>query len=126
MAAASSFSTAVEPVGPRVNVVIARGEIDVAHAKSFEDELRAALSGGPSVDLIVDLTGVTFIDSSGANVLVRVLEQQRRADRELAIVTNDRRVTMFFEVSRLDRVLRRFDSREDAVRALESADPGLS
>jgi|tagenome__1003787_1003787.scaffolds.fasta_scaffold19557784_3 anti-sigma B factor antagonist len=120
MVPASSFSTAVESLGPRLNVVIARGEIDLLHAEDFEDEMRSAVVGYRTVDLIVDLTEVTFIDSSGANALVRVLEHQRTANRELAIVTNDKRVTSLFEVSRLDRVLRRFDSRDDAVRALES------
>ena len=49
------------------------GEIDVYNAATLEDEIRKWLaSGGPP---ILDLTAVTFIDSTGLNMLARISEQ---------------------------------------------------
>jgi anti-anti-sigma factor len=50
--------------------VIATGEIDLTSAGDFGQALSAALDHGSS-ELVIDLSGVTFIDSSGLNELVR-------------------------------------------------------
>jgi anti-anti-sigma factor len=50
------------------------GEIDVYNADTLEDEIRKWLaSGRPRV---LDLTAVTFIDSTGLNMLARISEHQ--------------------------------------------------
>lgn len=47
-----------------------RGELDVATAPQLEDAV-AAVAGGPA-DLVLDMKGLTFVDSSGLTALVRV------------------------------------------------------
>ena len=54
--------------------VVAEGEIDLASSPDLRSELQALLDGGVRT-LVLDLSGVTFIDSSGLGVLVGVLKR---------------------------------------------------
>ncbi len=54
-------------------VVRATGELDIASAKTFEDELRRALAGERST-VILDLGEVRFIDSTGLKALLMAVE----------------------------------------------------
>ena len=58
------------------------GELDLANAGSLETELQAALADG--VEVIVDLTELTFIDSTGIALLVATVGQV--ADDRLGFV----------------------------------------
>jgi anti-sigma B factor antagonist len=103
-------------------VVAVAGDVDIGTAPDFEDELARAVeqhvgSGG----LVIDLTGVTFIDSTGLNSLVRAFERQRLMGSTLALVSDDSRVTMMLEVTRLDRVLQLYRTRDEAVAAVNGA-----
>jgi anti-sigma B factor antagonist len=51
-------------------VVVATGEIDMASAPALWEAMSEAIATGQG-DVIVDLSGVTFIDSQGLNVLLR-------------------------------------------------------
>ena len=59
-------------VGPHV-VVEVTGEIDVTSASVLRDRLLALLNRGVD-SLVVDLRGVTFVDSTGAGSLLRVFD----------------------------------------------------
>ena len=87
----------------------------MASAKDFERSLSTAVRGHDADALVVDLTNVSFIDSSGVSALVRTLERQRWAGGALAIVATDTRVTTIFEISGLDRLLRLYSSCEEAI-----------
>ncbi len=62
-------------------MVAARGEVDVATAPALRAAVDEALDRGPA-DVVVDLPGVTFIDSTGLGVLIgarrRCLDAGRR------------------------------------------------
>lgn len=66
-------------------VVEVRGELDL----STSDELRSALDAAFDTEpprIAIDLTGVTFMDSSSLGVLVATLERARQHDGELRLV----------------------------------------
>ena len=50
-------------------IVSVRGEIDVSTAGSLEEAVRSCLASSGRV--IIDLSGVRFMDSTGLNVLIR-------------------------------------------------------
>ena len=104
------------PAAP--SVVVVTGDVDLGTAPDFEDALSRAVEERLGSGLVVDLSGVTFIDSTGLNSLVRALERQRLAGSTLALVSDDSRVAMMLEVTRLDRVLRRYRTREEALAAV--------
>jgi anti-sigma B factor antagonist len=56
-------------------VVEVTGEIDVASAPVLRDRLLGLLNRG-AADLVVDLRGVTFVDSTGVGSLLRVYHRQ--------------------------------------------------
>lgn len=113
------FSVATERNDSSDNVVVVvAGDVDLGTAPDFEDELSRAVEQGLDGGLVIDLTAVSFIDSTGLNALVRAFERQRLAGESLALVSEDSRVTMMLEVTRLDRVLRCYPSRDEALAAV--------
>jgi anti-sigma B factor antagonist len=100
-------------------MVVVSGDVDLGTAPDFEDELAHAVEGNLGEGLVIDLSGVTFIDSTGLNALVRAFERQRLAGSSLALVSDDSRVAMMLEVTRLDRVLKRFPTRSEALAAVQ-------
>ena len=61
---------------PQACVIRLEGELDLDSARSFEAELRRA-EGSPVTTIVVDLSGLEFIDSSGISVLVYAAERSR-------------------------------------------------
>jgi len=79
------------------------GEIDVYTAPSLKKELVALIEGGCS-NVIVDLEGVAFIDSSGLGVLVSALRRAREREGSVRIVCSRDSVLKIFRITGLDKV----------------------
>lgn len=58
-------------MGPYTVVCVA-GELDVASAPALRDALLALLNRGGAGPLVLDLRGVTFMDSTGVGSLLRI------------------------------------------------------
>jgi anti-sigma B factor antagonist len=87
-------------------VVSVSGELDLAGAP----ELQSALSGVLEVPenrgrVIVDLTALEFIDSTGLGVVVGAATQAKDLDGNLVVVAAEGRVTSLLRLTRLDEVL---------------------
>ena len=50
------------------------GEIDLATGEAFEERAIEAVMDAPVSSVLIDLSGVTFMDSEGTRALIRVLE----------------------------------------------------
>lgn len=79
-------------------VLVAEGQID-SHTSSALDEALAAMSAETSVS--VDLSGVTFVDSSGLRVIVRAHKRQLGSGGELIIVEPSEPVVKLFDITGL-------------------------
>ncbi len=66
------------------DVVLVSGELDIVTAELLENELRDA-AAHTTEDLVVDLSGVSFMDSAGMNVLARIFKVLDRDDRSLVL-----------------------------------------
>jgi anti-sigma B factor antagonist len=75
--ASKRFSARAVPRGPQL-LVLATGELDIDASEELERRIAAA-AGGPYDEMVVDLAGVTFVDSAGINALLR---QRRRCAAE--------------------------------------------
>jgi anti-sigma B factor antagonist len=95
-------------------VVTARGQLDVATAPEFRQDLLEAQYGG-STRVVVDLDGVEFLDSMGLGVLVGALKRARTHDGELVVACSRDRLLHLFELTGLDRVLRLVGSVDEAL-----------
>jgi anti-sigma B factor antagonist len=114
----SRFSVHTEAEHSPATVVVVTGEVDLGTAPDFEDELARAVEEHQGTGLVIDLSAVSFIDSTGLNSLVRAFERQRLLGSQLALISDDSRVSMMLEVTRLDRILKRYATREEALAAV--------
>ena len=88
-------------IDERATVIAVAGEIHVSTAPEFSGILGATVEGGRT-SLVLDLTDVTFIDSTGLSVLLSALRQVTRAGGRLALVCSNPTVLRLFEITRLD------------------------
>ena len=72
------FGLTIEPLAGGAVRVALRGELDLEHAYTFDEELRRVEGERPPC-LVLDLKGLSFMDSCG---LARLLAANRRARRE--------------------------------------------
>jgi anti-sigma B factor antagonist len=72
---------------------------------------------------VVDLSGVTFMDSTGLSVLVGALKRLRLMDGRLTVVAPDDDLRRIFEVTGLDRSFTLCRRREDALEVLAGIRP---
>lgn len=94
------FSCAVEADGPGVTRVTLAGELDLATVPQLRAVLSEAAKDAELV--IVDLSELTFMDSTGILMILIAHSQIRAADRRLALVPGPRQVQRIFELTGLD------------------------
>jgi anti-sigma B factor antagonist len=93
-------------------VITVSGEVDLASSPVLDTAIIAAIESGSS-SLVIDLTDVSFMDSSGLGVIVRGLKRCREADKDLDLVITNERVLKVFGITGLDQVIPIHDSIED-------------
>jgi len=93
----------LEQQGDRV-LVRAWGEVDQASASTFEVELRRAIAANAH-GVMVDLRGVTFIDSIGLQVLASAATMAQASRRELTLLHASAQVRHVIELSGLEELL---------------------
>lgn len=94
-------------------VLTVSGDLDIASAAGFRDISLRTLGIDP-VTLVLDLTEVPFIDSSGIAVLVLLRRKARSRRSELRLVTH-RRIDSVLRVTGLTQAFDVYASREAAV-----------
>jgi anti-sigma B factor antagonist len=100
--------------GPGDGWCLARvaGEVDVATAPKLREQLLAAISQhGPKV--VLDLTEVGFLDSTGLGVIVGVLKRARTLGGDLRLVCPSPHLRRVFEITALDRTMPLSDTVDD-------------
>jgi anti-sigma B factor antagonist len=95
-------------------VVAPAGEIDMASAPQLREKLEELLDDGIA-DLVVDLSGVTFFDSSGLAVLVGAVKQTRPRGGSIRLAGARPLVLKVLEITRLTDVLPTFRTVEEAL-----------
>ena len=98
------------------SVIEVTGEVDVHTAPDLDAKLTEITSGG-SNKLIVDLSAVEFLDSTGLGVLVKALKHVREHDGSLSVVTATDRISKVFRITGLDAAIGLYDTVDEAVRA---------
>ncbi len=91
------------------------GEVDVYTAPKVKEELVSAIEGGCS-NVIIDMQGVGFIDSSGLGVLVSALRRARERDGAVRIVCTRDNILKIFRITGLDKVFPIFSDVAEAAR----------
>ncbi len=110
-----AFFEVVESEQPGVAVLDVRGEIDVATSPELQEILVELIGRGPEL-LIVNLTDVSFIDSTGLGVLVGAVRDVRARGGDLRLVVTEPHIVKLLELTGLDEVFSVVSNTSDAVR----------
>ena len=84
-------------------VIRPSGDIDLSRAPAFRTHISDVFQGGP-MRVVVDLTGVPYMDSSGVATLVEGMQLATRAGTKFILFGLQERVRSIFEIARLDTV----------------------
>src|SRR4051794_39815088 len=87
------------PIGGGGTLVLVAGEVDPRTASQLAEPLRVAMEAGGEV--VVDLSGVTFFDSSGIAVLIATHQALRSNDRGLVVRAPSRVVERVLQLAQL-------------------------
>jgi anti-sigma B factor antagonist len=100
-----------------ITVVTVTGEIDISTSALLREHLLRVITDGPDRSLVVNLAGVSFIDSTGTGVLVGVWHRVRATDASLALAAPSRQARGILDITGLTKVLPVYDTEAEAVQA---------
>ena len=97
-------------------VVEVGGEIDVYTAPRLRETLISLVDSG-NYQLVIDMEGVEFLDSTGLGVLVGGLKRVRAYDGSLDLVCTQERILKIFRITGLTKVFGIHDTVDEAIAA---------
>ena len=101
-------------------IVALKGRLDSSSAPQLGKSVeKVLLASHPK--LAVDMSGVTFIDSSGLSALVQVMKRCRERQGAMVIFGLQQTVRMIFELTRLDKAFDLFPSEKEALKFFPAA-----
>jgi anti-sigma B factor antagonist len=95
------FELSSERLDARTHVIHVKGEIHVSTAKEFAQRLDDAIAQD-ATSIVLDLTEVEFIDSTGLSVLLTGLRSVTLRGGRIALAISNPTVLRLFEITRLD------------------------
>lgn len=116
---APNFDLTEEPLDDHSVVIKVAGEIHATTAPEFSERLNEAIAGGKT-GVILDLTGVDFIDSTGLSVLLNGLRRVTRVRGAMVLACANPTVLRLFEITRLDSTFDIVGTREEALAHVSS------
>jgi anti-sigma B factor antagonist len=103
------------------HVVVAEGSIDIRTAPLLAAALDEPIEQGKT-HVVLDMSGVSFIDSMGVHVLMGAARELRQRFGRLVLVCADPGVRRLVQLTRLDLMAPLYESREAALRGLIDAE----
>jgi anti-sigma B factor antagonist len=95
-------------------VLAVTGEIDVYSAPTLRDRLTDLIESGEHT-VVVDLSGVEFLDSTGLGTLVAGLQRANALGGQLPLVCAQDRILRLFRITGLDSVFTMHGSVDAAI-----------
>ncbi|HYO41127.1 MAG TPA: STAS domain-containing protein [Nocardioidaceae bacterium] len=101
-------------IGQRGAVLTLDGRLNMVSAPQLKTAVTNAVAEGRS-QVVVDLSAVTFLDSSGLGALIAGLKAARQASGDLRMTGANEQVRTVLRLTNLDRVLRPYDTVQAAT-----------
>ncbi|MEI8241726.1 MAG: STAS domain-containing protein [bacterium] len=99
-------------------VVVLTGALTAAGVDSFREQFTSWWQSQPGLrNVVVDLAGVDFLDSSGLGTLIALLKRVSERGGDLKIAGLQKKVRMVFEITRAFKIFEIFDNADEAVKA---------
>ncbi len=100
-----------------LGLVTLTGEVDIYTAPRLKEHMLELFAAGVH-DMVVDLSAVTFIDSTALGVLIGGVRRVSDHGGTMALVVATRPVERILKVTGLDQVFTVHQTRDDALAAL--------
>jgi anti-sigma B factor antagonist len=98
-------------------VVAAEGEVDLSTIPQLSEQLESLINDG-QVDLIIDMAGVNFIDSTGLGVLVGARKKALAKDGSVQLARLQPKVLKIFRITQLTEIFPVYESVADALESV--------
>ena len=98
------------------NVLPLNGEIDLHVSPEVAESLRTIIAAKPK-HLVVDLTQVTYVDSSGLAVLIEGMQKVQQYGGKFGLAGVQEDVKHVFDIARLDQVFEIYPDVDTALAA---------
>ena len=102
------------PTTNGVTVLAPTGRLDVAGAPALKEAIGEAVKNGPP-KVVIDMEGVSFVDSTGLGSVIAALKQIRNSQGELRLAAPNQQVRVVLELTTLDRVFPYYATLEEAL-----------
>lgn len=112
--------TVSSEVQHQVGIVVASGEVDLATVSGLRQAISDHLAAGLTL-LVLDISAVTFMDSTGLGVLVGAGKKAAGLGGSMRLVCDNPRILRLLKVTGLSRALTVVPSREEALDGWGSA-----
>jgi anti-sigma B factor antagonist len=106
-----------EKIGPGI-VMLLKGDVDMNTSPDVRSGIGEAFKQGSAKALLINLSGVRYMDSSGIATLVEALQNCMKQGMRLRLVEPSPPVRDIFELARLGSVFEIFGSSADALAGL--------
>ncbi len=97
-----------------ITVFVLEGRVDSVGAGEMDAILQAASSEGKH-KIVLDMAGVSYINSAGLRTLADILTRNRASDGDLRLVALTPKVERVFKIIGFDRFFEHYDSVEAAL-----------
>jgi anti-sigma B factor antagonist len=115
-----NFELTEEELDEKSVVLRVVGEIHATTAPEFSERLNAAIAQGRT-GVVLDLTGVEFIDSTGLSVLLNGLRRVTRVRGTMVLACANPTVLRLFEITKLDSTFEIVADCDEAVARVRQA-----
>lgn len=110
----------VVKVGNVAVAVIPVDDLDASNVGEFKRDIASVLAA--NAQLVIDLSHLRFIDSSGLGAMLSCLRQVSAKGGDLKLCGMSKQVRTTFELVRMHRIFDIFPTREEAVRAFQGSE----
>lgn len=102
-----------------ISIVHLTGRLDLANVDEVKPVFQQLIEDNQT-DILVDLDGLTFMDSSGLSLIVGTFKRIRVGKGDLKLSGLSPTIQKLFEITRLSRVFEIFDTTEQGVASFEA------
>ncbi len=99
-----------------VSILNLNGRLDATRVSELKETVQAMIDAG-GLKILIDMTNVDFVDSSGLGTLVTCLRSVTKAGGVFKITSLQENPKKLFETTRLDRVFDMHDDRDAAIKS---------
>ncbi len=108
---------AVDKISSIAVAMVPVDELDASNAGEFKRDIAPVLQA--DTKLVLDLSRLRFVDSSGLGAMVSCLRQLSAKGGDLKLCGMSKQVRGLFELVRMHRIFDIYGTREEAVHAFE-------